>query len=128
MILFEEQESRAIFLINPQGVGMRAIIKITIISFLVIHLSACDLLINMAGPEFLKIILKGICGEEDAACIAAVDSQFDGCHSNNKGAWDKYMNSTSSKEDELLEKYSIALYRCIVDENGDPYFTFDPEQ
>ena len=37
------------------------------------------------------------------------------------------MNSGNSNEDELLKLYSEKIYSCIVDDNGNPYFLFDPE-
>jgi len=82
---------------------------------------------NKAGAEFLKAALKANCGDEDAACIAAVNSQFDSCQSKYEKEWNDYMHSSISKEDELLEMYSLKMFGCIVDENGEPYFEYNPE-
>ena len=76
---------------------------------------------------YLKISFKDSCGEEDIPCVAAVEGQFDSCRSKYEEDWNKYMNSSSSNEDELLEIYWEKMYGCIVDENGEPYFIFDPE-
>ena len=90
-------------------------------------LVGCDQALNKAGTVYLKLSLEEACGETDTECIAAVKSQFDSCHKKYKADWDNYMNSSISKEDELLEVYSIGIYGCIVDENGEPYFIYDPE-
>lgn len=106
---------------------MYIINKIAIIFLFTALLTSCDQVLNKAGSKYLKISLKDTCGEEDPACIAAVVAQFDSCHSKYEADWNKYMNSNSSQEDELLEIYSKGVYGCIVDEDGNPYFVFDPE-
>ncbi len=101
--------------------------KYFVIALSVLCLLGCDELISKAGTEYLKISLKDACGEDDNACISAVEEQFDSCHEIYENEWNEYMDSSLSEEDELLEKYSSNMYECIVDENGDAYFYFDPE-
>ena len=95
--------------------------------FFTLILAGCDQLLNKAGAQYLKFSLKDACGEEDTACIAAVENQFDSCQEKYEKEWNVYMNSSTSNEDELLKNYSDKMYGCIVDEDGDPYFVFDPE-
>jgi len=71
--------------------------------------------------------MKDVCGEEDPKCVAAVDAQFDPCHSRYEKDWAAYMNAGVDEEDELLAVYSKSMYACIVDADGEPYFVFDPE-
>ncbi len=106
---------------------MNTLNKLAIICLLITFMASCDQVLNKAGSEFLKMGLKDTCGEEDPACIAAVISQFDSCHTKYEKDWNRYMNSSLSNEDELLEVYSRGVYGCIVDEDGDPYFVFDPD-
>lgn len=98
----------------------------TIVFFVSILLVSCDQALNKAGSLYLKKSLKDTCGE-DPACVAAVEKQFGPCHSKYEADWNKYMNSSSAKEDELLKIYSEKLYSCIVDENGEPYFEYNPQ-
>lgn len=106
---------------------MNIISNIAMVLLVPTFLAGCDQALNKVGAEYLKISLKDTCGDEDPDCIAAVDTQFDSCHSKYEQDWNNYMNSSSSKEDELLEIYSKGLFACIVDQDGDSYFVFDPE-
>ena len=106
---------------------MHTINKLAIICLFTTFVASCDQILDKAASEYLKISLKDTCGEEDPACIAGVTDQFDSCHSKYEEDWNKYINSSSSQEDEFLEIYSKKVYGCIVDEDGDPYFIFDPE-
>ena len=101
--------------------------KTGLVFLLPMFLASCDQALNKVGAEYLKMSLKDACGDEDPDCIAAVDDQFDACHAKYEKDWNNYMNSSSSKEDELLEIYSKGLFACIVDPDGDSYFVFDPE-
>jgi len=89
-------------------------------------LAGCNEVINRASAEYLKYSLREVCGEDDPACIAAVDAQFDDCHDKSRGEWNAYMNSSLTDQDALLEAYSLKIYACIVDENGEPWFVYDP--
>ena len=104
---------------------MIKLIKAALVFLAISSLAGCDSLINQAGAEFLKLQLKDICGSEDTACIAAVDRQFGACHSKYEEGWERYMDSSASQEDKFLEVYSVNMYGCIVDENGDPYFVYE---
>ena len=113
--------------LNVEDIVIHRTSKFTNVLFFSMFLASCDQVLNKAGSEYLKVILKDTCGEDDVACVAAVDGQFDVCHRKYEAGWNKYMNSYSSNEDELLKIYSEKMYGCIVDENGAPYFVFDPE-
>ncbi|EPJ46301.1 MAG: hypothetical protein OFPII_21670 [Osedax symbiont Rs1] len=103
---------------------MHTINKLAVICLFSTFVASCDQVLDKTESEYLKIILEATCGEEDPACIAAVDGQFDSCHSKYEDDWDKYMNSSSSQEDKLLSIYMKELYGCIVDQDGDPYIVF----
>ena len=90
-------------------------------------LTGCDQAANYAAAQYLKVSLKETCGQQDAACIAAVETQFDPCHLKYKQHWDAYMNAIGKKEDEYLATYSINMYACIVDKDGKPYFVYNPD-
>lgn len=89
-------------------------------------LVACDQAINRAAAEYLKYSLREVCGEDDPACIEAVNTQFDPCHEKYSEEWAAYMKSSLAEEDALLEYYSRKMYACILDENGEPWFVYDP--
>ena len=106
---------------------MRLFIKLAVFGLVAPSLWGCNQAIDKAALGYLKAHLKNTCGDEDAACVAAVDEQFDSCHDEYQEAWDNYMSSSISEEGELLEIYSKGLYGCIVDKDGDPYFLYDPD-
>lgn len=89
-----------------------------------IFLSACDNVLT--AP--MKLTLKYICKDDDGACVAAVDQQFDSCHAKYKKYWDAALSSSAEDEDELMEAYNSRVTLCIVDDNGNPHFTFELEE
>lgn len=102
-------------------------LRIAMLLTIALILGGCDKILNKAGAQYLKVSMKDICGDDDPACVAAVDEQFDSCHEKYEEDWTRYMDSSVEKEDDLLRIYSEKLYGCIVDEDGSPYFFFDPE-
>ncbi len=92
-------------------------------------LASCDYVfnnyaLNEAASAFPKSGLIEVCGKQDKACIAAVKAQFDTCHKKYNKEWHAYMSaSLFANDDKLLEAYTSSLYGCIVDTDGDPYFT-----
>lgn len=110
-----------------KGVSVLPLQKIMYVTFICLIFSGCNQAFNTAGAQYLKLGLKKACFEEDPACVAAVNDQFDACHEKYEKKWDAYMNSSTSDEDELLKLYSEKMYSCIVDDNGNPYFLFEPE-
>ena len=50
------------------------IIQVTLFCLI---LSGCNQAVNTAGVQYLKLGLKKACYEEDPACVAAVNDQFD---------------------------------------------------
>jgi len=105
---------------------MRIIRPIALFCACLLCLAACSEVIDRASAEYLKYSLREVCGDDDPACIAAVNAQFDACHEKFRAQWSAYMNSTFAEEDALLEDYSRRMYACIVDENGEPWFVYDP--
>lgn len=105
---------------------MRYSQKLSTLTLSVLFLMGCDGLIDTGIDEYFLRSLKDICGNKDKACISAVEQQFDSCRERYKREWESYMNSSIKEEDKILEIYSNKLYLCIIDENGDPYFYFDP--
>jgi len=105
---------------------MRIVRPGSILGVCLLCLVACDAAISRVSAEYLKYSLREVCGEEDPACIEAVNTQFDACHDRYRDEWNAYMNSSVAGEDALLEDYSRKMYACIVDENGEPWFVYDP--
>lgn len=65
--------------------------------------------------------------EDDSDCAYAVRMQFDACHRKFRKEWQAYMDASGSEEDRYLTEYSNKLYACIVNEDGEPYFEYQPE-
>ena len=90
-------------------------------------LASCNSAIEQALIGYSKTGLKDACGKEDLACIAAVDSQFDACHTQYENEWSAFQKASNSEADKLMDAYGAKLAACIVDENGESYFSFgDP--
>ncbi|HEO65589.1 MAG TPA: hypothetical protein ENI73_06930 [Spirochaetes bacterium] len=106
---------------------MKMLQNLGLLIFLTTCFTGCDQLVNKIATTYLKSSLKDTCGEDDPACIAAVEKQFDTCHKRSEKEWDSYINSSSSNEDKLLEIYSEKMYSCIVNDKGEPYFYYNPE-
>lgn len=77
---------------------------------------------DLAAREF-KEETAAACGD-DAACKAAVEAQFEGCHNKYLEEWNGWLESSAETEAEKLRAYSQKVYTCIVDGNGKPYFRF----
>lgn len=90
-------------------------------------LAGCDMLADKAAVEMLKASLKTVCGDDDKACIAAVDSQFDACHEKYSADWKAFVDA-EGEDEALLDAYNQKITNCIVDENGAPYFDTDEDE
>ncbi len=93
----------------------------TLLGATVFALAGCDMLADKAAVEMLKASLKAVCGDEDKACIAAVETQFEACHEKYRSEWKAFMDS-EGEDEALLDAYNDKVTGCIVDENGNPYF------
>ncbi len=91
-------------------------------------LSACEQAINQGAALYIQSEIIKACGEEDPACMAAVDEQFFPCHEQYKQYWNAYMHAGPGEEDRHLEQYYHGLYSCIVDQDGQAYFEYAPGQ
>ncbi|HEY0720497.1 MAG TPA: hypothetical protein VGE50_04520 [Gammaproteobacteria bacterium] len=70
---------------------------------------------------FRKVLehdLINLCGDDDEACIHAVESQVKGCME--KSDWRKYVESQDDPDE--LKRFTKEFYGCVVDANGHPYF------
>ncbi|MDH5786473.1 MAG: hypothetical protein OEZ16_12815 [Chromatiales bacterium] len=94
--------------------------KLPIILLLSLTLLACtdSMVEEFAFKQTLEYSLIDLCGKEDKACIAAVESQIDDCME--KSDWRRYMDSDEDEEE--LNRFTSEFYACIVDEEGNPYF------
>ncbi len=66
----------------------------------------------------LEYKLISLCGDEDKACISAVQAQMKGCME--KSAWRRFFDKQEDQAE--LKRFTTAFYACIVDPNGKPYF------
>lgn len=63
--------------------------------------------------------LLSTCGDEDKACQEAVKSQISACMETSN--WRQYLENQDSEEE--FQRFIEEFYSCIVDENGEPYFS-----
>lgn len=98
-------------------------------TFLLLALLACsDRNKNAIMAAHFKEQMIKLCGQHDNPCRNAVVAQYEACRARYAGEWDAYLNSLVSNDDTLLDGYLGHLYRCIVDADGNPYFTYDPRR
>jgi hypothetical protein len=65
-----------------------------------------------------------VCGD-DKECLKAVDEQFDACL--RKSDFKKYIQGVASRGDKYLASVNAYLSSCIVNRDGEPYFTVPEE-
>lgn len=99
------------------------------ILFLVIAtaVSGCENVVQKATGYFLKQKMIEICGEDDKPCLAAVAEQYDACETKYADEWTAYIHAGPAKEDALLDAYMARLFSCVVDKDGDAYFSYKPD-
>lgn len=100
---------------------VHAMMKIIIIPLATVMLMACsdEMVEELAFRKSLEYNLSDLCGEEDKACVQAVESQTKGCME--KSDWRKFLKA---KDDPVEKKrFTTEFYACIVDPAGKPYFT-----
>jgi hypothetical protein len=105
---------------------VRTITKAVLFGMVIAATVGCDVVVQKATGQIIKMKMADICGEEDKGCLAAVDKQYGACETKYKNEWSAYMNAGSSKEDALLDDYMAKLFTCVVDVDGDPYFEYSP--
>jgi len=71
-----------------------------------------------------KAGLKEVC-EDDKECLKAVDEQFDTCLK--KSDFKKYINASPAEQERYMVSTRAYLFSCIVNRNGEPYFTAPEE-
>ena len=69
--------------------------------------------------QSLDILLKTQCDDDDA-CIDAVDAQLGACIENNPDI--DALVAAGGANDELSDRGANDITRCIVDDQGEPYF------
>lgn len=95
--------------------------KIIIIPLATVMLMACsdEMVEELAFRKSLEYNLSDLCGEDDKACVQAVESQTKECME--KSDWRKFLKA---KDDPVEKKrFTTEFYACIVDPAGKPYFT-----
>jgi hypothetical protein len=92
-------------------------ISIVVVSMLLIACSD-EAVEELAFRKSLEYNLSDLCGEDDKACVHAVETQTRGCME--KSDWRKYLKA---KDDPVEKKRFITeFYACVVDPEGKPYF------
>lgn len=91
-------------------------------------IAGCDAVVQKATGQYMKMKMIEICGEDDKACVAAVNAQYDSCESKYKNEWSAYMKASSSEEDTILDDYMAKLLTCVVDKDGNSYFEYNTDK
>lgn len=105
----------------------RTISRAILIAVLATALTGCESVMQKATGYFLKERMIEICGQDDKACLAAVDAQYDACEKKYQKEWSAYLHAGPEKEDALMEVYLSRLFSCVVDQDGVAYFAYKPD-
>jgi len=106
---------------------MKQGVQIALTLMLGLSISACDQLIGLSVNKIFELQMIELCGEDDAACIKAVETQLPGCSQKYKKENDAFMSASADDENGFAEIYLTKLYGCVVDEEGNSYFEYAPE-
>jgi hypothetical protein len=86
--------------------------KALLLVSLAVLLGGCDLALQKAAGKYLKLRMIEICGEDDKACIAAVNAQYEICEAKFSEDYQAYMKARPSEEEEILDAYMSKLFTC----------------
>ena len=78
---------------------------------------------EFAFRSMLEVSMSELCGEDDAACLEAVETQTRPCM--RQADWRRYMENDEDPAE--LERFTTAFYACVVDEQGNPWFTVEED-
>lgn len=106
---------------------VRTISKAILFLVIATAVSGCEIVVQKATGYFLKQRMIEICGEEDKPCLAAVAEQYESCETKYANEWTAYVHAGPAKEDALLDAYMSRLFSCVVDKEGDAYFSYEPD-
>lgn len=76
---------------------------------------------EFAFRSMLEVSMAELCGEDDAACLEAVETQTRPCM--RQADWRRYMENDEDPVE--LKRFTTEFYACVVDEQGNPWFTVD---
>lgn len=95
--------------------------RIVIVLLMIVAAVSCSQakIEEIAFRKTLEHDLIDLCGEENKACIDAVKTQTKPCME--KSNWRQYLQNQDDKEE--LKRFTTEFYACIVDSEGQPYFT-----
>jgi hypothetical protein len=80
-----------------------------------------DAVERFAFEKTLKYGLTKNC-DKDKECVAAVDEQLPTCIE--KGDYKAVLRAKGEQEAIEHERFSLFLFSCIVDNDGNPYFVY----
>lgn len=106
---------------------MKQGMQIALTLMLALSISACDQLIGLSVNKMFELQMIELCGEDDAACVLAVETQLPDCSKKYKKENDAFLSASAESEDEFAEIYLTKIYECVVDEEGNSYFEYAPE-
>jgi len=93
--------------------------SVIILLFPMLIVGCSDGVDEFAFRKTLEYELVDLCGKKDKKCIKAVKSQTKDCMV--KSDWRKFLEDQDNKQE--LNRFTREFYACIVDSEGNPYFT-----
>lgn len=95
-------------------------VKIFFMLIAVVLLGACsaEQTEEFAFRKTMEYQLIERCGEDDEACIAAVEAQIKTCMA--QSDWRKYVRNDEDEAE--LNRFIRAFFPCFKDADGNPYF------
>lgn len=96
----------------------------------IVAFTALKLRHQSVNPDDLKDIIIEQCKTNDSPeCVSAVNEQFDSCLKRYDEEWNTFKTSrTEEEENQATTALGNKLTACIIDKDGEPFFTFDEEE
>lgn len=100
--------------------------KFVTLALAMLFLGACSQqdIEEMLVKKTIEYSLIELCGEQNEACIEAVETQVSACIEKNNITID----TLNVEDEQQLQNVVTEFYTCIVDENGDPMFENEQAQ
>ena len=73
---------------------------------------------EFAFRKVMEYQLKDDCGEEDKACLKAIEEQIEACMIDSD--WRRYLENEEDEDE--LQRFIRAFFPCFKDAQGNPYF------
>ncbi len=77
-----------------------------------------EIIEELAFRKVMEYQLKDECGDEDKACVEAVEAQIESCMK--QSDWRRFLENEEDEEE--LKRFTSEFFPCFRDPDGEAYF------